>query len=223
MKSGEKTALRFILLTMVAVIGLTVYLEIGYQEKSTAKQTNSSAKALDKNVLVAISGKDVLVIPKGMNPDDLPDAGSRGATMLTLYCTQCHDLPTPAMHSAAEWQEVLTRMDSYLQSNQRGLLSRAMMPSKKDWGTLSVYFKENAQIPLNPDHYADIKSPAGQAYLATCSQCHETPSPDSHTEKEWPRVVLRMEANMVSAKREKPNAETRTLIISFLQTHSKKR
>ena len=41
-----------------------------------------------------------------MNPDQLPDPDSKGARLLQQFCTQCHNLPGPGMHTAAEWPAV---------------------------------------------------------------------------------------------------------------------
>ena len=48
--------------------------------------------------------------PDGVQPESLPDPLSRGAQLLTAYCTQCHALPSPAMHGAQDWPSVARRM-----------------------------------------------------------------------------------------------------------------
>jgi hypothetical protein len=50
------------------------------------------------------------VVPPGTRPEDLPVAESRGAALVIKYCTQCHNLPSPSLHSAAEWLQVVERM-----------------------------------------------------------------------------------------------------------------
>ena len=40
------------------------------------------------------------VMPPGLTPDQLPDAGGPGAVLMQGYCTQCHALPGPGRHSA---------------------------------------------------------------------------------------------------------------------------
>lgn len=45
--------------------------------------------------------------------DSLPDSASEGAYLVRLYCTQCHAAPTPVLHSAEEWGNVLTKMDTH--------------------------------------------------------------------------------------------------------------
>jgi cytochrome c5 len=221
MKSGEKLVLRVVLASVVAIVGLTIFLESDYQKSSPEDEINTPKKVQQTASNIQQNRQNILLIPKGMNPDDLPSPDSHGATVLSLYCTQCHDLPTPAMHTANEWPDVVARMENYLRGKQGGMLSRTMMPSKQDWTDLGTYLRENAQIPLQQGRYSDLDSPEGLAYSNVCSQCHALPSPQSHTKREWPRVVLRMESNMLSANRRVPNTETRLLIIDFLQRHSK--
>ena len=45
-------------------------------------------------------------LPPGIKPEALPDPGSPGAKFLNSYCTQCHNLPSPLMHTAEEWPVV---------------------------------------------------------------------------------------------------------------------
>ena len=219
MKSGEKVVFRAVIASVIAIAALTVYLEMQHQKRSARNASSPPRKTADQ--LVSGAKPDVLVIPKGMNPDDLPNADSRGATLLTLYCMQCHDLPTPAMHTASEWPDIVSRMQGYLKANLGGMLSRAMMPPKKDWMTLANYLNENAQTPIHVADFTDINTAEAKAFLSACSQCHQAPAPESHTQSEWPRVVLRMQANSLSAKRQAPDPQTRSQIISFLQRHSK--
>lgn len=50
-------------------------------------------------------------MPKsGISPADLPDGDSEGAQTFTKFCTQCHVLPSPKMHSAQEWWPIVERM-----------------------------------------------------------------------------------------------------------------
>jgi len=61
-------------------------------------------------------------LPSGIDAADLPNPKSSGAALLARYCTQCHDLPPPALHSSGEWPNVLERMDRRME----------MMPQKMD-------------------------------------------------------------------------------------------
>ncbi|KPJ94159.1 MAG: hypothetical protein AMJ53_05820 [Gammaproteobacteria bacterium SG8_11] len=217
MKQGEKRAFLAILVAFVGVIIFTIYYEILYQKRETDKQT-AAATAGEKAALKNNPG--IWVIPKGLNPEALPDPESRGATMLTLYCVQCHDLPTPSMHTAQEWQRVVDRMEKEMQQRRGGVLIRVMMPPEKDWKILRTYLADNAQKPLDKSQYTDLDTPAGQAFETTCSQCHAAPDPAQHSPNEWARVVLRMKSNIMAAGKEMPDDVTVELITEYLQSHS---
>ena len=214
MKQGEKRAFTAILAAMIGIIIFTIYHEILYQKHETQKQTASGEQeSLSHN-------PGILVIPKGLNPEALPDANSRGATVLVLYCAQCHDMPSPAMHTQQEWQQVVDRMEKEMQIRRGGILMRVMIPPEKDWRALRAYLAKNAQKPMDKTQFTDLETPTGQAFAATCSQCHAAPDPAQHTAKEWARVVLRMKTNIIAAGKRVPDEKTVKLINDFLKTHS---
>lgn len=217
MKKGEKRAFLAILVAFVGVVIFTIYYEILYQKREAEKQT-AAATAGEKVELQNNPG--IWVIPKGLNPDALPQAQSRGATVLTLYCVQCHDLPTPSMHTAQEWEYVVDRMEKEMQKRRGGVLIRVMMPPEKDWRILRTYLAANAQKPIDKNRYPDLTSPAGRAFETTCSQCHAAPDPAQHSPNEWARIVLRMKNNIVAAGKEMPDDNTVELITDFLTSHS---
>ena len=222
MKSGEKSALRLVFITFLVTVGFTIYRELDYQKTSPLLQpphNKEEPKHLQESITKLSLKKGI--IPKGMSQNDLPDAESRGATLLTLYCAQCHDLPIPAMHSSTEWPAILARMQSHLQTSKKGMLRHVILPPKKYWPVLEDYLVNNAQVALDPLKYDDINTTLGQEFVSTCSQCHTAPSPKSHTKNEWPRVVLRMKANMLAADLPAPEQATLLKIIDYLQHHSK--
>ena len=219
MKSGEKLALRTVFIVFVGIVGFTIYLELDYRKTSpllVATPTTPVHKTTQQSI-----DKKIGIIPKGLNPNDLPDAGSRGATLMNIYCAQCHELPTPVMHSATEWPAILSRMQSHLQETKKGMLRHVISPPKNDWPILKRYLIDNAQTSIDPLKYDDIETTSGKVFISTCSQCHAAPSPESHTQKEWPRVVLRMKSNMLAANIPLPEQDKLLTIIDFLQLHSK--
>ncbi len=208
MLTGEKAAMA-IAAGIVISVGLFTY----YLESNTTLKSDSS----HEHMATPMPG----IIPRGINPDALPDAQGRGAVLLTIYCVQCHDLPTPTMHTAEEWHAVLERMDGHIQARRGGMMSRVAMPSKKDWDTLHNYLTEHSQTPLDPRAYNDLDTPEGEAFQTTCSRCHAAPDPAQHLASEWPRTVLRMKYNMADARQEVPDETTTELIVSYLQRHSR--
>jgi hypothetical protein len=216
MKSGEKNAMWFVLIGFALVAALTVYMELEHRKGNVRLKVAKLANEDLKNVP---PGLGTAVIPKGIVPESLPDPDSRGATILVLYCAQCHELPTPLMHTSAEWEAVLSRMQQRMRVRRGGMLSRMIMPPKRDWLTLSEYLAAYGQKPLDPAS-ADLATPEGHAFQTTCSGCHAMPDPHQHTAKEWGRVMARMRANMRAAKKPLPDAETSKQVISYLQQHS---
>jgi cytochrome c5 len=214
MKQGEKHAFMAILAAMAGIIAFTVYYEILYQKREAQKQAASDEQQTQSH------NPGILGIPKGLNPDALPNAKSRGATLLVLYCAQCHDMPTPAMHTREEWTTVVERMENEMQIRRGGILIRVMMPPEKDWRILRDYLAENAQKPMDKNQFSDLDTPAAQAFTSTCSQCHAAPDPGQHTPHEWARVVLRMKNNMAAASKKLPDDQTVELINQFLTEHS---
>lgn len=49
-------------------------------------------------------------MPKGADPLQLPEPQSKGAQLINHFCTQCHGLPMPALHSDIGWPPVVNRM-----------------------------------------------------------------------------------------------------------------
>ncbi|MDH5692012.1 MAG: hypothetical protein OEZ47_02780 [Gammaproteobacteria bacterium] len=41
---------------------------------------------------------------------DLIEKNLPGATLYTTYCSTCHELPHPSLHTVKDWEKVLTRM-----------------------------------------------------------------------------------------------------------------
>lgn len=73
----------------------------------------------------------------------LPDAASPGAKVLMTYCTQCHAAPSPTLHTAPEWEQVIPRMRAHMKDSAAG--SGVATPSDGDLQTLGRYFGEHAR------------------------------------------------------------------------------
>ncbi|MDH5325842.1 MAG: hypothetical protein OEZ68_19570 [Gammaproteobacteria bacterium] len=221
MKKAEIKIFAMVGIGFALVVLFTVYLE---QQIADKQQQRHAAKPEHGAVP---DGPAVWVIPKGIIPASLPEPESRGATVLLLYCAQCHDLPTPAMHNPEEWTQVLQRMEKRIQVQRGGMLARILMPPENDWKVLLSYLQRFAQKPLEGNKLAalqqqtDWNSAESQSFQATCSVCHAMPDPEQHTAREWPRVVLRMKNNLRSARQKTPDDTTTERIIAYLQRHAK--
>ncbi len=71
----------------------------------------------------------------------LPEASSRGATLVATYCTQCHAAPSPTLHTSAEWESVLNRMQVHIRSGLPGIKT----PSEEEMRTLLTYMQRHAR------------------------------------------------------------------------------
>lgn len=164
-------------------------------------------------------------LPPGMDPKALPEPQSRGAQLLAHYCTQCHDLPGPGMHTAAEWPPVLERMNGRMQMMVNGMMGGNTMgieaPSGAELQTLTAYLQAHAQIPMDITKYPDLSAPDGKVFSTVCRQCHALPDPTQHTAREWSAVVMRMKKNMSIMKKNVPDEIATQQIVGFLQRHAR--
>jgi len=142
------------------------------------------------------------IIPPGFTAAMLPESKSHGAQLTQRYCVQCHNLANPAMHDAERWPSVVRRMVPRMEGKgNMGTLMAEMMagveaPTPAEEQALVAYHRKHAQRAIDPKRFADVNSPAGEAFRVACSQCHVLPDPRRHRAAEWPAVVTRMQKNM---------------------------
>ena len=84
-------------------------------------------------------------MPKGADPAKLPDPQSKGAQLINHYCTQCHGLPTPILHSDIGWPPVINRMSIrmewlYRNNSKMGIFA----PTPEDVKTITEYMQKYA-------------------------------------------------------------------------------
>lgn len=170
--------------------------------------------------------------PANFDPSNLPERQSRGASLLTVYCMQCHGIPTPQMHAAAEWSVLVRRMAlraATLRDRMGGPLTRELVgdirmsgfassyvPSAVDTDTLIAYLQRNALPVVQQGELGD--DPEVELYVEKCSICHETPSPAAHSPEEWEPVIARMQANMSLMDVSPMDDSDRNRIVAYLRT-----
>lgn len=184
------------------------------------------------------------VVPPGIKPADLPDPNIQGAKLVAKYCVQCHDLPSPLMHSAKEWPGIAERMFSRMamcsrmsgmgmMGKMRGMGMRGMMggtggsgmmgmmnieaPSTEEQRIIVQYLQEHSLQSIQPDALPMPRTKGALLFVSTCAQCHALPDPGLHTAQEWPQIVARMKKNMIAMGKTVPNAATLRTITQFLQ------
>lgn len=162
-------------------------------------------------------------LPPGIDPTLLPNAHSRGVKLLERYCTQCHQLPGPGMHTAAEWPAVVARMNTRMQmmgEMRMTMMGRIVAPTPQEIDAIDAYLMRYAQKPIAAGRYP-LNTPAGKAFEEICSQCHALPDPSQHAPQEWSGVVARMKQHEAMMGRVVPDFHMTEQIVGFLQQNGR--
>jgi len=170
-------------------------------------------------------------LPPGIKAENLPDRRSTGAKLLNSYCTQCHNLPSPLMHTAEEWPTVEVRMFSRIQmmGSMRGMMGgrrmRGMMdirvPSKEEEAAILSYLQKHALKPATVETLGPLDTPGLSLFRQTCSQCHALPDPTLHMADEWADIVVRMQKNMEIMGKPVITDQEGDEIAEYLSKHSR--
>lgn len=160
-----------------------------------------------------LAAANVALPPADITAEDLPDPSSTGAQLVARYCAQCHNLPSPQMHSATDWPGVARRMwlRMELLPPQRGV----QVPTMAERFALLDYMTANAL------RVSGSNLPPGtgrEAFALVCSRCHALPDPRVHSAADWPTVFARMEQNMTRMQVPPPTREQTTDLMMYLQT-----
>ena len=183
--------------------------------QATAGQTPPALSRADQLLLAAAK---VALPPSGMAPGDLPDPQSRGAQLVIQYCTQCHSLPTPTMHSATDWPSVARRM--WLRMELLPASIGVQVPPAADRYTILTYLLAKSL------KVSGSVLPAGKGrddFAIVCSQCHAMPDPRVHSPQDWAAVYFRMERNMERMGVRPPTATQTGDILLYLQGQGQRR
>lgn len=87
-------------------------------------------------------------MPRPLGPAQLPEPEAEGARLLTQYCTQCHDLPSPKQHSASGWPATVARMNTRMQwMSQSNSSMKIESPTANELRTLTAYLEKHAADP----------------------------------------------------------------------------
>jgi mono/diheme cytochrome c family protein len=181
------------------------------------------------------------IVPAGIKPGDLPDPASEGARLVAKYCVQCHNLPSPLMHSAKEWPGIADRMFSRMSMCSRmggmgmmgktGSMGMGMMgstsgmmgmmnikaPSAKEQQIIVQYLEGHSLKSIQPGALVSPRTKGAILFASTCAQCHALPDPKQHLAQDWPPIVARMRKNMVAMGKTVPNGAALQTITEFLQ------
>lgn len=83
-------------------------------------------------------------MPRGVDPAQLPEPQSTGARLVNQYCTQCHGLPTPALHSPSGWGPVIGRMNARMQWMRQNSSMGIAAPTSEELQVILGYMQAHA-------------------------------------------------------------------------------
>ncbi len=86
----------------------------------------------------------------------LPDPQSAGAKSLKQFCTRCHGLVGPGLHTANEWPTVIKRMNIRIQMMEGMMGIEA--PTQADLQILLNYLQRHAQEPIDESEYPELQT-----------------------------------------------------------------
>lgn len=175
--------------------------------------SRSSSPVLNRQDELLLAAANVALPPPGITAEDLPDPSSAGARFVAQYCAQCHNLPSPLMHSATDWPGVARRM--WLRMDLLPASLDVRVPSMAERFALLDYMTANA-LKVSGSNLPP--GPGREAFSQVCSRCHALPDPRVHSRADWPTVFARMEQNMTRMQVPPPTREQATDLLLYLQT-----
>ncbi len=150
---------------------------------------------LNRQDELLLAAANIALPPPGVTPADLPEPNSKGAQLVAQFCAQCHNLPTPVMHSATDWPSIARRM--WLRTEWLSPSLGVKVPSMAERFAMLEYLTANA-LKVSA---ANLPPGAGrESFELVCSRCHALPDPRVHSPADWPAVYSRMQQNMERMK-----------------------
>jgi mono/diheme cytochrome c family protein len=179
-------------------------------DKSTAAPSDFSPN--DQLILAAVR---IALPPPGITPGDLPEPGSAGAVSVSTYCAQCHNLPSPSMHSATDWPGVVRRM--WLRMDRLPSSFNIQAPDEGTRAQMVAYLTANA---LQVSGSSLPPGPGRQEFAQSCSRCHALPDIRVHSPRDWLSVFMRMERNMERMNVQPLTKDEASKVLTYLQNSS---
>ncbi len=177
-----------------------------------------TAQETELNDLLLLAAAKVALPPPGVQPGDLPDPHSPGAQAVARYCSTCHNLPSPTLHSATDWPGVVRRM--WLRMDRLPDDLKVPVPTAAERHYILDYLVTNA---LQVSGVILPAGPGRETFSQVCSRCHALPDPYQHSPEDWPTVVRRMEQRMVQMNVDLPQPPEIGAILTYLQNVSARR
>jgi hypothetical protein len=208
----------FLGLILVLITSIFITNKLGHSQEPCCGGANRGNTEMMQDMM---SGR----LPPGIEPEDLPAPESKGAELVVLYCTQCHNLPSPSMHTSEQWPGVAQRMFkrlSWMSERRKKWMGMMWMkaPSPDEQKNIVAYLKAYSLKSIRPDTIPSPESPGAISFKNVCSQCHALPDPKLHTAVEWPAVVERMQVNMKIMDKPVITDHEKEKIITYLIKHA---
>ncbi len=173
------------------------------------------AIAMDKNPHQEGERMRITIFPEGLDEGAImPEPKSESAILFKKYCSQCHNMPNPVMHSALEWPVVFQRMVRHARTIGTTFEGIAI-PTVHERQKIIGYLQRNGLKAL-PDDAPSLKSAEATQFLWFCSTCHAPPDPTLHTPKEWKKVVKKMNKSRTGSGRPAMSKTEIGKILKFL-------
>jgi cytochrome c5 len=162
-----------------------------------------------------LAAAKVALPPTSVTAADLPDPGSQGAQYVVRFCSRCHAVPTPLMHSATDWPGVTRRM--WLRMERIDPQYAIPVPEIADQLVILQYLTDNS-LKVSEANLPDF--PGRARFEQTCAQCHELADPRQHSPGDWYVVVRRMNEHMREILGQELTADEIQEISLYLQNAS---
>jgi cytochrome c5 len=218
MTKGSRRGVRHPVLLPLAILAVAFPTACAQpaSDMATSGDTAGAAQAgsYTQDDLILAAAK-IALPPSGITKADLPDPESQGAAYVQTFCSRCHNLPTPLMHSATDWPGVTRRM--WLRMDRIDPKYAIPVPELADQLVILQYLTDNA-LKVSDQNLPDF--PGRDVFERTCSQCHELADPRQHSPGDWYVVVRRMNQHMQEILGQEMNADQIQQITLYLQKAS---
>ena len=84
-------------------------------------------------------------MPSGPGDRDLPSPDSEGAHLTQALCSTCHAVPHARLHTASEWDDVMSTMTRHIASSDTGLPACVRLPTPAQLETIRAYLGANGR------------------------------------------------------------------------------
>ena len=187
------------------------------QAPPPAANSTTGGHGLTQQDELLLAAANIALPPPGVNAADLPEPNTKGAQLLVQYCAQCHNLPTPGMHSATDWPSIARRM--WLRMEWLPPTLGVKVPTMAERFGMLDYLTGNA---LRVSAANLPPGPGRETFELVCSRCHALPDPRVHSPADWPTVFSRMQQNMERMKVAPLTGAQTSDILLYLQSTGRK-